>query len=529
MKKVYSFFIILAAILTLGACSDEDYTAKYNDPSKTTTSSCPKLMTGAFVAGKDFTFNSYWRLYTWENVFGKYIQSCGYNNNSGSVYYVNDGYIADRWNNFYKVLAQFRQLENKYNSESETEQTDDKVFKDLTEIYVYDHLSQMVDLFGSVPFSKAGYLGITGDVSGSYASYDSDVDLYTMMLKRLGEIYTEIKGLSLSSKTASSLKSQDFICKGNMTNWMKYCNSLRLRIAVHVSSQGSLTTIGRAAVKEILDGNYPIITSADDEVKVYPDNDGFNYKDDFKNGYCDINSYATEAIINVMTSVAGQTDYRLPIIYSPNAAGEYKGMSTSETAKEQETRQSLTYDKRYYARLDSATYTDNKNFISPIISASEVYSLKAEAYQNGWASGTAKDAFVNSVLYSTIFYFNQNKISTTSYGYKGTYPGDDAVKAYAEKLWDNAGNKLEVIITQKWINFGIIQPTQAWTDYRRTGYPTLTQLKDASAQVYPTIPNRIHYPNIEQSNNTTNFNAAVSAMGGKGDASDGYIKLFWAK
>lgn len=529
MKKIYLLFIILAATFTLGACSDEDYTAKYNDPSKTTVSACSKLMTGAFVAGKSYTYNSYWRMYTWENVFGNYIQSCGYQNNSGSVYYVNDGYIADRWNNFYQVLAQFRQMEDKFNKETETEQADDKIFKDLTEIYLYDHLSQMVDLFGSVPFSKAGYLGVTGDVTSSYPAYDKDVDLYTTMLSRLGEIYTELKGMTLSTKTSSSLKAQDFINKGSLTKWMKYCNSLRLRLAVHVSAQGDLTATGRAAVKEILDGNYPLVSDLDDEIEVIPDNDGFNYREEFRDGFKDINSYASQALVDAMTSVAGQNDYRMPVIYMPNAAGEYKGMSTSETAGEQAARQALTYDKRYYARLDSATYTDNKNFVSPIITASEVYLLKAEAYQNGWATGSTKDAFVNGILYSTKFYYRQNSLSVTSYGYKGTYPGDNAVKAYAEAVWANSTNKMETIITQKWINFGIIQPTQAWTDYRRTGYPNLTQLTDATAQVYKTLPNRVRYPNIEQSNNKTNFSAAVSAMGGKGNASDGYIKLFWAK
>lgn len=532
MKKIYLFFIGIASLLSFEACSNDSFTGKYEDPSKTTTSTCPKLMTGAFVAGNQYTFNSYWRMYTWENVFGKYTQTCGFQNNSGSVYYVNDGYIADRWNNFYQVLAQYRQLENIYNNENSEAKNNDKIFKDAAEIYLYDHLSQLVDLFGSVPFSKACYLGITGDVPSSYASYDNDKTLYTNVLSRLGEIYTELKTMkgNMTSLVTSSFTHQDYICKGDINKWMKYCNSLRLRLAIHVSAQGDLTKTGRDAVKEILDGNLPLVTNLDDEVEVYPDGDGFNYEEQFRDGFKDINSYASQALVDAMTPFADQKDYRLPIIYVPNAVASYIGMSVSETSAEQDARMNLTYAKRYYARLDSATYTANKNFISPIISAAEVYFLKAEAYQNGWATGgTAYDAFLNGVLYSTKFYYKQNSLSATSYGYKGTIPSDNIINAYADRLWNNDTNKLRAIMTQKWIHLGIIQPTQAWTDIRRTGYPSLTYPTDATAQVYTTLPNRVRYPNVEASNNTTNYNAAVSAMGGKGDASDGYIKLFWAK
>ncbi|MBO5630751.1 MAG: SusD/RagB family nutrient-binding outer membrane lipoprotein, partial [Aeriscardovia sp.] len=63
----------------------------------------------------------------------------------------------------------------------------------------------------------------------------------------------------------------------------------------------------------------------------------------------------------------------------------------------------LSFAERYYSHLDSVTYTGNRNFISPIISAAEVDFLRAEAIQSGWSSGDAKSAFINGMVNSTKF------------------------------------------------------------------------------------------------------------------------------
>ncbi|MCD8263837.1 MAG: hypothetical protein LUD02_06490 [Tannerellaceae bacterium] len=67
MKKIYSLLLGLVIVYGLIGCSDDDYSDKYKDPSKTGTASCAKLMTGVFYTGAGFTYNSYWRMFTWEN------------------------------------------------------------------------------------------------------------------------------------------------------------------------------------------------------------------------------------------------------------------------------------------------------------------------------------------------------------------------------------------------------------------------------------------------------------------------------
>jgi hypothetical protein len=85
-----------------------------------------------------------------------------------------------------------------------------------------------------------------------------------------------------------------------------------------------------------------------------------------------------------------------------------------------------------------------------------------------------------------------------------------------------ATNKIEAIGVQKWLNYGILQPAQAWTEIRRTGYPQITFPDEQAAQIVKQAPNRFRYPKSEVDLNTDNYNAFKA----KDNWTD---KMFWAK
>ena len=64
-------------LTAFASCSVDSFNSKYYDPAKTTVVTCDKLMTGAFMSGNGYTFNAYWRMYTWDNYFGKLAQTIG--------------------------------------------------------------------------------------------------------------------------------------------------------------------------------------------------------------------------------------------------------------------------------------------------------------------------------------------------------------------------------------------------------------------------------------------------------------------
>ena len=541
MNKIKSIILGGIAILTLAGCSDDTFNEFYDDPNGVTKAPCSTLMTGTFYDkdGRDYTFNAYWRVYTWDNIFGKYAQTCGYKNNSGGVYFYNDGYANDRWNAFYKRLAQFRNLQNVYENEDEAQQKNDRILVDLAEVFILDHATQIADLFGDTPFFNAGMLGVTDNFDGARPAYDDDVEIYRHAIKRLGELYTDIEAIN-NSKTelvTKTLTAQDYINKGDLTKWLAYANSLRLRLAVRVALKGDLTAEGQAAIKECM--TRTLVEDADNQIEVASDLDGFNFWENFRDGYKDINNVASQPMIDAMQRVAGTDDPRLQTMYVKNAEGNYVGTNRTETNGEQTEKGSSfngfgnkqKYEERYYSYLEPATFTGNRLFVSPIITAAEVWFLRAEAIQRGWATGDAEAAFKQGIVESTKWYYRQNNMFeaaadeiaggvATHY----TYPGDADVETYATALWATYSDKLEGILTQKWVNFGIIQPTQAWNDIRRTGYPVLSYPTDTQAQNMKELPNRMMYPNTEKANNRANYDAVVSVQG-----DDAYTKQFWAK
>lgn len=268
-----------------------------------------------------------------------------------------------------------------------------------------------------------------------------------------------------------------------------------------------------------------------------PDFDGFNYWENFRDGYKDINNAASQGIIDAF-QITGADDPRLEIVYFPNENGAYFGMHYGETKDEQNEHNTYNdYKERYYARLNAATFTYNNLFQSPVITGAEVNFLLAEAYQQGYVSGDAAAAFKKAFVASCKQYYDLNL--NTSQSKSGVPAGsqyfkklteedvlsDADLEAFAARVWNAYDNKLEGIMTQKWAHFGIVQATQAWTDIRRTGYPKLSYPTDGGPNAtVKNIVNRVKYPGTELNNNKANYEANKGNVGG--DAAT--FTLFWA-
>jgi hypothetical protein len=480
-------------------------------------------MTGVFYTGREYTFNSYWRTFTWDYLaVAKFTQTLGFINSDGR-YENSESYYEDRWENFYNVLTQYRELENTYDNLSDDDKPSYKVFVLLGRIFMYDHLTQVAECWGDIPFTEAGYLALTGDVSTALPAYDDDVEIFTTILSDLKDINTELaESTSLSTLTTSYLASQDFINGGDLTLWRRYCNSLRLRIAMLVADNGDLASTGQAAIKEMLadTSTYPMVENNSENIHVTPDTDGFNYGDEYKSGWeSSTESGATNRASQAMID-ALQDDSRMQVFFDANSAGNYVGIDTHDESSVQEPLFSLANSKNYYCAYDSATFSRNIYLPGNIITAAEVSFLKAEAYQKGYATGDAEAAFVEGLLQSTKMYYSFN--ATGTYRTALTAPSDSIIEAFATAKWTAAADKEEAIYTQEWLNFSFLQTTQSWSLIRRTGYPTLYFPTDNNASQVQDVPNRLKYPPSERNSNTANYQAVKSQ--------DNYTdKLFWAK
>lgn len=528
MKKLYALAVGCAALLSIFSCSDDKYTDQYQNPSQTQKVTCPALMTGIWKACNTYMNPVYYKFYVQSTTSGRFSAVIGHTNGKDRFAGAGAGYFNDRWMNFYQTLTQFRMLEKTFNDLPDNEKEDYRIFLYVGRSVMEEQLYEVLSLWGSCPFSEAGTLGLTGDVEGSKPKYDSEADLYRMILKNLDEVNSYIANNPLSTNATTYMAAQDYVNLGNMDLWRKYINSVRLRVATHLASNGELATEARSVIQTMLtnSGNYPLVDSNAENIAVgQSDADEFNWDRDLQNVW--ESEYVRKSMSvfmeRALNANTDNQDPRLELLYEPNWDGKYIGLDPKESVADQDANMSISTHgiTKYYATLDTATFTRNPGFPGIWMSAAEVSFLKAEAYANNWASGDAKATYLEGVRQSVEFYFDLN--STSSYRTPLVSPDKAAITVYAESQWD-AANPLKSILTQRWIHHGVIQELEAWNIARRSGYPELYFKKDPQSTATPLPLDRLEYPSDEINYNSENLNAFLN---GKEDS--WYNKLFWMK
>ena len=550
-------FCLAAALLTgVVACTEEDFDSKYEDPSKVSSVTISNLMVGVFQKCKVYDTYEYNRFFGFDSQFvGKYAQTFGYLRSSDMYVPGYQPYIDEQWNNAYSALAQYRMLDSLYNAETPGQQEQDEAFRLAAQVQLYDYFSATVDVFGDMPFSGAGKLPITNNVAQSYARYDQAEDIYRTILADLGTAAERFPQVV----SPRGFSTQDYINGGDLDKWARYANSLRLRLALRVSSQGPLQEEGRAIVRQILDNpaDYPLIEEQAHNVYITNQKSGqLNFTAGSGLGDYVENRRASGAVIDRMLShgnydmesgdalsgtyVEGTDDPRVLLYYNPVSilnrvtgqtdTGRYLGTDLEETDENSEYYSSQAYDDLGNTGFSQITqqgfFWENDAFDMLILSSPEVHFLKAEAYAMGY--GVAQDLaraeqeFKTAVSQSIRLWYYYDSISTGENAGRHAVPADEAIAAFADARWNSPAytDKLDAIITQKWLHFGFRSSREAWADIRRTGYPSGLVYPEVSGTV-PNVPDRWRYPTTE-----VNYNPYYDGV----QAADTYYdKLFWAK
>lgn len=144
-----------------------------------------------------------------------------------------------------------------------------------------------------------------------------------------------------------------------------------------------------------------------------------------------------------------------------------------------------------------------------IMSYAEVQFLLAEAAVKGWnVGGSAQTYYENGVRAAmnilTIF---GDKVPAVTLAEYNTY-----ITAYPFKSGGTEAQKIEQIITQKWIVL-LFNGFEAFSEYRRTGYPVLVPVNDPTGDTKGTIPRRLIYDQSEFITNEANYKEAIQRQG----------------
>lgn len=376
---------------------------------------------------------------------------------------------------------------------------------------------RVTDCYGPIPYSQVA--------NGKTAvAYDSQEDVYKHMfedldyvIQMLGEFVDEVGGLK-------PLEGYDPVYNGDYNKWMRFANSLKLRLAVRISNVSP--ELARTKAEEAVKSTRGLIDTNDNNAYV-----GVGAE---PNPLWLVASSWGETRINatIASYMKGYSDPRSAVYFTTSKLGgdsPYMGMRSGLEGVKPAT----------YSGYSMPNYEQKDDML--MFCAAETAFLRAEGALRGWdMGGSARDFYEQGVKLS----FDQRKVSGADEYLANAVavpepfidPVNPAKCNYTPKTkitiaWNEGASteeKLERIITQKWIaNFPL--GFEGWADYRRTGYP----------EVFPSVSNlsngvidtnrqlrRLPFPLSEKQGNSANVSAAVSMLGGP---DTGATDLWWAK
>src|SRR5690349_5367646 len=476
MIRYASITFIILALTSSWACQDE-LRDRYQNPNSAATPTLGEFFTA--MLNNDRVRPSYWDVSTFINWHvGVYSQSVGYLNGL-SRYQQNESYIQNRWDDFYRpgpngsgVMATFKEMEKMYARLSVTDKEELEVFIQAARVVLCDQASQMVDLWGDIPFSQAGSLNGQGKIV--YPKFDSSEEIYAAILKDLKAGADYFSDPQISQAAQTQFAKQDILLSGDVEQWRRYTNSLRLRLLMRLSFVQEEKS--KTEVLEVLsqESQYPLLESTsyipgEDDILLHP---LATYSADLHDAFLDWTNYPAPyyALEEVLKPA---NDLRIPVLYDkygvtsngsfvPNS--DYKALPLNLTVIEQ------TESVEQYAILDSTTFLFNAKLPGIVFTASEVNFLKAEAFER-WGGGDAQGEYLKGIRNSIRFYFYLNSLNTvlpTTLTAPG--PGEiDSFLSGAESIQytGSSQEKLGKIWNQKWVHFGFLQSIQSWSELRR--------------------------------------------------------------
>jgi len=215
------------------------------------------------------------------------------------------------------------------------------------------------------------------------------------------------------------------------------------------------------------------------------------------------NSYPLWASFTTTDNLKRLNDPRLSKFASPATDGVsgYRGRPIALGTNEK------TYSEENTAVLPAFF----REAVHPIIvfNAAETYFLKAEAVNAGLISGDAQDLYEKGIQ-ASMEQYAVDPAAITNY-----------LASPATILSGTEEEKLEQIIVQKWLAI-YFQSAEAWTEFRRTGYPRIWTGSD-KGNTNGDIPRRLTYPLDEYAKNETHVKEAAGRLSG----GDNYMSRLW--
>ncbi len=342
----------------------------------------------------------------------------------------------------------------------------------------------VTDAYGDIPYSEA-----LQDINNMIVQpkYDTQEAVYRDLLK-------ELKKQQLNSTNGPeqlSFGNADLLLKGNVERWIKFANSLRLRLAMRVRFADA--SLAQQHITEVL--TQPLIETNSENVKLGSVDDG-NTTNSNQFYQRNLTSPNNQVVSFTLTdNLKKLNDPRLPVLARAANITEagYRGVPT----------QIFGTQRDRYANDSTAHMATS--FLQPVydmvlLNAAEVQFLRAEAALAGLSNEDAQALFQSGIQLA----MEQYKVAAGDItAYLGT------TCSYTIGVRRGA---IEQIIVQKWLSL-YYNAHEGWAEFRRTGYPRIwtgAELGDTNGNV----PRRLTYPVDEFFRNGANTTEAAGRLNG---------------
>lgn len=380
---------------------------------------------------------------------------------------------------------------------------------------------RLTDEFGPIPYFDASE-------PKEVIPYDPQDKIYDDFFKRLDAAVKDLKALPSGTTV---FKGYELMYNGDVDKWIRFANTLRLRLALRISDvdPSRAKTEAEAAVASgvMLENsqNAALLKSLQGN---------------------DINKLSQTAAYNefsmsstIASYLKGYADPRLSKYFQPSiATGEFNslrnGLPAVELGKSRNTSAYNSNIGTYWVIPSGSTFVPNLEAPFIIMNSAEAYFLRAEGALNGWnMDGNAKDLYEKGIA-TSLRQWGTSEDEITSYLNSDALPvapGDSknspAVAVTPIKWAMSEDVQRAQIGTQKWLAL-YPRGIEAWAEFRRTGFPKMYPVVQSQNADLPqgVFIKRFPYPSSEEVNNLEELTKGRALLGGPDNAA---TRVWWDK
>ncbi|MEO6550550.1 MAG: SusD/RagB family nutrient-binding outer membrane lipoprotein [Ferruginibacter sp.] len=500
MKLKTLFMVVWAGVLFAG-CSKK-YLDINTNPNNLTGSTADVVFTsGANRVAAIITPNElgeYWS--------GHWTQSSTYIYDAARFSYNFNNTNFNFWDTWYDVVEDFQYVINSADA------TGFSAFKGPAKVMKAYVFQQIVDCYGNAPYSDA-FKG-----NGSIApKFDDQKAIYDSLIVLLDAAITDLRANAFVGAAGAA----DIIFKGNTTNWIRFANSLKLRILIRESRVPAkaayiVTEINKAAAAP--EGFLAI----GQDVRSNP---GYQANDGQTNPIYANWGYLPTGAVQAIARFPKPTTFFFNQLKANDDTFRLKRFAYAKGGQNNSlSRQGVSTQPEIVANYVGVPYGSTSGYLAQntsypgpsfiirgefdrdviLMTASESFFLLAEAKQVFPAvtlTGTPQTYYEQAVKESF-------RVTGATAKYGATVA--DALLTNGKDLsdWNASPDKLKLIWQQKWIALNTYSGLESWSEFRRTNFPVLPA--SAGAPIGQKLPLRLFYPSSEAGSNTANVDAQGS-------------------